>query len=100
MNLKIYGGPKDGGWRAHGEYEPGVDLPLGPCRFCGGDLSLDLSNSHTLCYNVTCEDCYAQGPHCGDSDLITRRTSKKEVERLHRAAFDEALEAWNEWGRE
>lgn len=95
MELEIYGGPKHGGWSGHGEYEPGIDTPLRACPFCGGS-NVTVTNTHTPYYGAECEDCGAEGPRPNTGAAWKRGMSKAAAERLHREAFQAAVDAWNE----
>lgn len=99
MKLEIYGGPKEGGWSGHGEYQCGIDPPLEPCPFCGAgnvEGELECDNTHTPFYSVRCEECGAEGPSTRAAGLRWRKSStKKETEAIHRRAFSDAIKAWN-----
>jgi Lar family restriction alleviation protein len=97
LKLEIYGGPKHGGWSGHGEYEPS-DGYITSCPFCGSDY-VTCANTHTPYYQVECEDCGACGPVRSSQqigDKWTRRTNRRETERLHRESFRAAIDAWND----
>lgn len=96
---------RNGSWHGgHGEYEPGVDPALKPCPFCG-NTDLTCNNSHTPYYTVICENatdtegCGAEGPRTHRGDYQKKRWSKKRVEQLHRDAFQDAIDVWNERSR-
>lgn len=94
MNLEIYG--QDGEpVSAHGEYELGVDPALEPCPFCASD-DIEVSNTHTAYYGGSCQQCGAEGPRqMADGYDGSHIYSRTEAERLHRNAFQKAIEAWN-----
>ena len=95
MNLDVFGGPKHGGWSAHGEYEPGVDPALRACPFCGSK-ELTVSNTHTPYYEVTCDRCGAEGPSdYRHGATWSRKSSKERTREIHWLAFDAAIRAWN-----
>lgn len=89
MKLEVFG--DDNHWSAHGEYEPAVDPKLKPCPFCGS-TDLDVSNTHTPCYIVSCE-CGAE--MTGGITESGRITSRKRCIALHEKAQRLAIEAWN-----
>ena len=94
MDLELYGGPKHGGWSAHGEHQQGLDTPLRPCPFCGSE-DLELSNTHTPYYAARCNECGTEGPTPRMGDAWNRRMGRAATERLHREAFQAAVRAWN-----
>jgi hypothetical protein len=96
MKLDIFGGPKKGGWSGHGIQE-GSDMPfLRSCPFCGS-RQVEISNTHTPFYTAHCLDCEAEGPRAyGAGQAWSRRSSKRDTERIHRQAFDDAIDAWND----
>lgn len=66
------------------------DRPL-PCPFCGGS-NLELSNTHTACYSVECNDCGAQ---ITGENLTGNYASEKIPLTRHIKAKSSALLAWN-----
>ncbi len=96
MKLEIYGSRREGGYCAHGEYEPGVDTPLLPCPFCNLDGSeIEGHNTHTPSYWIECPDCGAEGPRDPDFVDVRRTDSRARVEQLHRASLDRVIALWN-----
>jgi Lar family restriction alleviation protein len=61
------------------------------CPFCGG-ADIQVYNTHTACYTVTCEGCDAEvhGPQ-----VAPRTKSHRLTEAHHREAKDSALAKWN-----
>jgi len=94
MELEIYGGPKCGGWSGHGEYERGTDEPLHACPFCGS-ANVSVINTHTPYYTAKCRGCGAEGPRTNTGDAWNRGMPRDATERLHREAFQAAVDAWN-----
>jgi hypothetical protein len=95
MKLEIYGGPKDGGWIGHGEYEPGIDPRLDACPFCDSD-DIEVSNTHTPYYHATCNECGTEGPFNRGAAAVWRRSmSKRDVTVLHQRSFAKAINDWN-----
>lgn len=96
MKLEIYGGPKHGGWSAHGEHERGVDSSLKSCPFCGS-IRVTVENTHTPYYTAECLNCSAEGPRAyGAGDEWGRKTSRAQTREIHEQAFRDAIAAWNE----
>lgn len=102
MKLKIIGGSVCG-FSAHGEHDS-TDRPLKPCPFCGGS-DITLTNTHSPHYNARCEDCSAEGPDGWDyipeefqvliPKMPKKRMSKARTIEIHEAAFQAAIDAWN-----
>jgi hypothetical protein len=68
-------------------YELGIDLDLLPCPFCGGEV-LEVANTHTPHYWVSCLRCSAQIDSSSlGGDAKTRRN--------HVRAFLSAIQKWN-----
>ena len=67
-------------------HQSGIDPPLLPCPFCGGD-DLEVGNTHTPSYTVECVSCGAQGGDC--------KSGKGRSKAAHRGAFLSAIRAWN-----
>lgn len=95
MKLEFFGGPKAGGWSAHGEWVEG-DTPLAPCPFCGERVELRCENTHTAYYQVECDSCGADGPLNHEGDRLHRKMSRKTVGIIHKLSFDKAIADWNE----
>jgi hypothetical protein len=94
VKLEFFGGPKAGGWSAHGEWIDG-DIPLAPCPFCGERINLVCENTHTPYYRVECHSCGADGPLNHEGDGWHRKMSRAQVTELHGASFDKAIADWN-----
>lgn len=95
LKLDIYGGGAESGFKAHGEYEPGVDPELKPCPFCG-NRNIAVSNTHAAFYRAECHECSAQGPRGDAGPGGSRKIGTKEnCERLHTTAFLAAVGLWN-----
>ena len=79
----------------HGEHEPGIDVPLRPCPFCGG-TEIVVENTHTPFYTAECLDCNARGPHGEPTNYNGKHIkSARSARRHHREAFDAAVNGWN-----
>jgi Restriction alleviation protein Lar len=71
-----------------------ADHRLLPCPFCGS-VKLELANTHTPSYRVTCLKCDAEAHGnvpTGGGSLIP---SHNAAVRLHRAAMRSAARKWN-----
>jgi hypothetical protein len=94
MKLEIYGGTTLGGWRGHGEYEPGIDPRLDTCPFCDSD-DIEVSNTHTPYYCAICTECGTEGPRNNVGSAWSRSMSKRDVTVLHQRSFAKAINDWN-----
>lgn len=94
MKLEIFGVKNC--WSAHGEYQPGIDPPLEPCPFCGSQ-NIEIRNTHTPYYSGYCSDCRTEGPnHMEVEGASARLRTKRQCQVVHEAAFELAIELWNE----
>jgi hypothetical protein len=89
MKLEIWGDRRH--YSASGEYEPGIDPPLKPCPHCGS-TDLEISNTHTPSYTVTCACGAEMHGHSTEGGPIKTRKACAEK---HQAAAWIAIEAWN-----
>lgn len=88
VDLSIYGAP--GAYRAHTDVSN--DGTLMPCPFCGS-VDLEVSNTHTPSYWVTCEcGVEAHAGMVGDKVVFV---NKGACTRAHRKAFAAAIALWN-----
>jgi len=96
MKLRIIGNSSVG-FSAHGEWDGNGDLALDSCPFCGSN-NLTVENTHTPFYNVTCEDCGADGPDgVPNPDYDGKRIRSKVLcGYLHQDAFANAIALWND----
>ena len=98
-DFEVWGDPEKG-FSMHGEFHPNGDplfenrpKPLKPCPFCGEDDTLEVSNSHTPFYSVTCESCGASKD--GEVEDINDPTDILEVNMRHTMAVQWAVQEWN-----
>ena len=93
-NLQIYGNEShfSGSFlddRSHGGHI------LTACPFCGTDDELELCNTHTPSYWVRCHNCGAEAHGRCTEEGGSRILSKEAALRLHLAAMESAVLAWN-----
>lgn len=91
-HLDIRGDAKNGFSAHYNEEHTKQDASLKPCPFCGS-TDLELGNTHTPYYSVQCTTCSAE-VH-GAYSYGNRIRSAVNCLRVHRKAFNSAVEAWN-----
>lgn len=101
--MKTFSNPKwldvPGDARLHAEVllEAGnKDRPVLPCPFCGSQ-HMTISNSHTPCFQVDCDNCTGQvtGAAVYARSNGGRYQTRKAALAGYRRAFKSAINAWN-----
>ncbi len=82
-----------------GIHEKGIDPELKPCPFCKG-TDVCVTNTHTICYWVECNDCSAQGPCAESADPVVEVSIEtlEQATEQHRVVMHAAIEFWNDRG--